>query len=71
MATRGFEFAYDLNGGNATPVIRDMILGVAADHAIGDLMVIQADGFIDAAAGSVTEVTCVMQETFATADVTG
>ena len=49
MATRGFEFAYDLNGSNATPVIRDMILGVAAAHEIGDLMVIQADGFIDAA----------------------
>ena len=71
MATRGFEFAYDLSGSNATPVIRDMILGVAAAHAIGDLMIVQADGFIDAASGSVGEVTCVMQEAFAAAgDVT-
>ena len=70
MATRGFEFAYDFNGSNATPVNRDLILGVAAAHEIGDLMVMQADGFIDAAAGSVGEVTCVMAERFAAADVT-
>jgi hypothetical protein len=70
MATRGFEFAYDLNGSNATPVIRDFILGVAADHLIGDLMLVQSDGFIDAVAGSIGEVTCVIMEQVLTADVT-
>jgi hypothetical protein len=70
MATRGFEFAYMLDGSNATPVIRDFILGVAADHLIGDLMQVQTDGFIDAVAGSIDEVTCIMQEYVASADVT-
>ena len=70
MATRGFEFAYMLDGSNATPVIRDFILGVAADHLIGDLMLMQSDGFIDAVTGTTTEVTCIMQETKLTAAVT-
>jgi len=68
MATRGFEYAYSLDG--STPVIRDFILGAAADHLVGDLMLVQADGFIDAVTGSTTEVTCVMMEAVAAADVT-
>lgn len=70
MSSRGFEFAYQLDGSNATPVIRDFTLGVAAAHIVGDLMLIQSDGFIDAVTGTTTEVTCVMQEAFAAADVT-
>ena len=70
MATRGFEFAYNLDGSNATPVIRDFILGVAAAHKIGDLMLVQADGFVDQVTGSTTEVTCVMQEALAAAAIT-
>lgn len=70
MATNGFEFAYMLDGSNATPVIRDFTLGVAAAHAVGDLMLIQADGFVDAVTGSAGEVTCIMQEKFAAGDVT-
>lgn len=70
MATRGFEFAYSLDRNSNTPIIRDFILGVSAVHAVGDAMVIQADGFIDAAAGSVGEVTCIMQEAFTAAQVT-
>ena len=70
MATQGFEFAYMLDGSNARPVTRDFILGVAADHLVGDLMKVQTDGFIDAVAGSIDEVTCVMQEYLATASVT-
>ena len=70
MATRGFEFAYMLDGSNATPVIRDFTLGVAAAHIIGDLMLMQSDGYIDAVTGTTTEVTCIMQEAFAAADVT-
>ena len=57
MATRGIEFAYSLDG--STPVIRDFILGAAADHLVGDLMLVQSDGYIDAVTGTTTEVTCV------------
>lgn len=70
MASRGFEFAYMLDGSNATPVIRDFTLGAAAAHLVGDLMLMQSDGYIDAVTGTTTEVTCVMQEAFAAADVT-
>ena len=70
MATRGFEFAYKVDGSPGTPVVRDFILGVAADHLVGDLMLVQSDGFIDAVTGTTTEVTCVMMEKVLTADVT-
>ena len=70
MATRGFEFAYMLDGSNAVPVVRDFTLGVAADHLVGDLMLVQSDGFIDAVTGTTTEVTCVIMEQVLTADVT-
>ena len=70
MATAGFEFAYNLDGTNAPPVIRDFTLGVAALHKKGDVMTIQADGFIDQNAGSLKEATCIMAETVAAADMT-
>lgn len=70
MATRGFEFAYMLDGSNATPVIRDFTLGVAAAHLVGDLMLMASDGYIDAVTSTTAEVTCIMQEAFAAADVT-
>ena len=70
MASRGFEFAYMLDGSNGTPVIRDFTLGVAAAHKVGDLMIMQSDGYIDAAANGATEITCVMQEAVAAAAVT-
>ncbi len=70
MATRGFEFAYMQDGTNATPYIIDFTLGVAAAHLVGDLMLVQSDGYADAVTGSTTEVTCIMQEQFAAADVT-
>jgi hypothetical protein len=70
MASSGFEFAYMLDGSKATPVIRDFTLGVAAAHAIGNLMLMQSDGYIDAVTGTTTEVTCVMMEAFAAAAVT-
>jgi len=70
MATRGFEFAYMLDGSNATPLIRDFVLGVAAAHKVGDLMLVQSDGYIDHVTGTTTEVTCVMQEPIAAADIT-
>ncbi len=71
MTTRGFEFAYMLDGSNATPVIRDFTLGAAAAHLQGDLMLIQSDdGYIDAVTGTTTEVSCVMQENIAAAAIT-
>ena len=70
MATRGFEFAYMQDGSNATPLIRDFTLGAAAAHLEGDLMLMQADGYIDAVTGSTAEVTCIMREQIAAADVT-
>lgn len=70
MSTRGFEFAYMLDGSNATPVIRDFTLGAAAAHLVGDLMLMQADGYIDPVTNTTTEVTCVMMEEFAAAEVT-
>lgn len=70
MATRGFEFAYMLDGSNATPVIRDFTLGVAALHKVGDLMLMQSDGYIDQVTTTVTEVTCIMQERLAAAAIT-
>ncbi len=70
MATQGFEFARMLDGSNGRPVVIDMVLGVAADHLVGDLMKVQSDGFLDAVAGSIDEITGVMQEYVATADVT-
>jgi len=70
MATRGFEWAYNLDGSQSPPVIRDFILGAAAIHLVGDLMKVQTDGFIDAVTGTTTEVTCVMMEAFTAANVT-
>jgi hypothetical protein len=70
MATSGFEYVGDLNGGNLVPVIQDFTLGVAAAHKKGDAMKIQADGYIDQVAGSIDEITCIMQETVAAADIT-
>jgi len=70
MTTRGFEFAYMLDGSSATPRSRDFILGAAAAHLVGDLMLMQSDGYIDAVTGTTTEVTCVMAEAVAAADIT-
>jgi len=70
MASRGFEFAYNLNGSNDVPVVRDFTLGVAAAHKVGDAMLMQSDGYIDQVTGTTTEVTCIMAEAVASADIT-
>ena len=70
MSTRGFEFYGNLDGSNNVPAIRDFTLGAAAAHLPGDAMLMQSDGYIDAVTGSTTEVTCIMNETLAAADVT-
>ena len=35
MASRGFEFAYDLN--QSTPVIKDLTLGDSTAYLVGDI----------------------------------
>ena len=70
MATRGFEFAYNLDGSTLTPMIKDMTLGVAAAHKVGDLMLIQSDGYADQVTTTTSEVTGVMMEALAAADIT-
>jgi hypothetical protein len=69
MATRGFEFAYMLDGSNATPVIRDFILSTAAAHYVGDLLVMETDGDLTQAAGTATTVTAVCMEAVAAASI--
>lgn len=70
MSSRGFEFAYMIDGSNATPVIRDLVLGVAAAHKAGDAVLMQSDGYVDQVTGTTTEVTGIMQETVAAASIT-
>lgn len=70
MASRGFEFAYNLDGSTLTPLIKDVTLGVAAAHKVGDLMLIQSDGYADQVVGSIDEVSCIMQEAVAAGDIT-
>ena len=70
MATRGFEFAYNLDGSSLTPVIRDITLGVAAAHKVGDLMLIQSDGYADQVTSATAEVTGVMMEALAAGAIT-
>lgn len=61
MSTRGFEFAYQLDGVN-TPTIRDFPLGETTAYAVGDVVTIQSDGYADKQTASVGEVTGIMQE---------
>jgi hypothetical protein len=70
MATRGFEFAFMLDGSNATPVIRDFILSTAAAHKVGDLMTIASDGDLTQAAAGDDEITAVCMEAVAAAAIT-
>lgn len=70
MASRGFEFAGNLDGSNTPPLIRDLTLGVAAAHKVGDLVLMQSDGYVDQVTGTTTEVTGVIQEAVAAASIT-
>lgn len=62
MSTRGFEFAYMLDGSNATPVIRDFPVDGTGAYAVGDLTLVNSDGQLARVTGSTTEVTAVIQE---------
>lgn len=58
--TRGFEFAYNMNGTNNGPTVRDLPVSVNTLRP-GDLVVFSS-GQLAACAASVTEVTGVMYE---------
>lgn len=62
MATRGFEFAYMLDGSNATPVIQDFPVDGTGAYAVGDLTLVNSDGQLAKVTGSTTEVTAVIME---------
>ena len=70
MSTRGFEWAYMLDGSNATPVIRDFRLGENLDHKVGDLVTMESDGYLDLADVADNEILGVMQETVDSEDIT-
>lgn len=69
MASRGFEFAYMLDGSNATPVIRDFKLSATAAHKVGDVVTLATDGDVVQVTAGTTEITGVMQEAFAATKV--
>jgi len=62
MATRGFEFAYMLDGSNATPLIKDMAVDGTGAYAAGDLVLANSDGQLARVTNTTAEVTAVMQE---------
>lgn len=70
MSSRGFEFAYMLDGSNATPLIRDFVLNASAVHKVGDLMTMSTIGDLIQQTTGTTEVTGVMMEALGTVDVT-
>ncbi len=61
MATRGFEFAYMLDGSGATPVIRDWPIGTI-DANVGEVLTIDSGGYGTAVGTSTTEVLGVLME---------
>jgi len=69
MSTRGFEFAYMLDGSGATPLIRDFRLGASAAHKVGDVVTIATDGDVIQITAATAEVTGVMQERVGTVDI--
>jgi hypothetical protein len=62
MASVGFEFGYNLDGSNGTPVIRDMLVHGTGAYAIGDLCLLNSSGELARVTSTTTEVSAVMQE---------
>lgn len=62
MATKGFEFAYMIDGSDSRPTIRDFEVDGTGAYAVGDLCLINSSGQLARVTGSTTEVTAVMQE---------
>jgi len=65
MATRGFEFAYYIDGSTGSPVIRDWpMVADTAGYLKGDLLILDSSGLADKAATSTDAVVfAVCQET--------
>ena len=64
MASMGFEFAYMIDGSNATPMIRDWDMAAdTAGYKQGDLLVIDTAGRADKAAATATKAFAICQET--------
>ena len=61
MATRGFEYAYSLDG--STPLIKDLPVNSTGAFAAGDLVVLNSSGYLARVTSTTGEVTGVMQET--------
>ena len=63
MASRGFEFAYMLDGSNATPLIKDWPMAAdTAGYKKGDALVMDSLGRADKAANNATEIFAICQE---------
>lgn len=64
MATRGFEFAYMIDGSNHGPLIRDWPMAAdTAGYKAGDLLVCDTAGRADKAAANAATIFGVCQET--------
>lgn len=61
MASRGFEFAYMLDGSEATPLIRDMAIGTI-DANIGDALTVDDGGYGTAVGTATAEVFGILME---------
>ena len=70
MASRGFEFAFDLNGAS-TPMIMDLLCGETTEYVKGDLVCLQTDGYVDKLTTSIGEITGVVQESLAAGNTAG
>ena len=62
MASRGFEFAYNLDGSNKTPLIIDLPVDGTGAYAIGDLVLLNSDGQCAGVTADAGEVTGVIME---------
>ncbi len=62
MATKGFEYAYDLGGAEATPVILDWPIAPYLAAAVGDALTITALGYGTAVGTATQEVLGILQE---------
>lgn len=62
MASRGFEFAGNINGQNSPPVIRDLPVDGTGAYKKGDCVLLNSDGQCAAVTGSASEVTGIMAQ---------
>lgn len=71
-ATRGFEFAYNLDGSDNPPVARDFAWAGGAAYAVGDLFYLEAtNGYMTVCAGTAGTFAGVLAEPTLAADAAG